>query len=194
MKKLILILALTLACMGMGMAETAQVPVATLEMTDGGVMHIALKPEIAPNTVANFIELANSGFYDGLIFHRVISGFMIQGGDPTGTGMGGPGYAIKGEFASNGFENSLSHKRGVISMARAADPDSAGSQFFIMHADGDFLDGEYAAFGEVTDGIEVVDRIASVETDAMDRPTEDQVIKSIRVETFGQEYVAEKLQ
>ena len=119
---------------------------------------------------------------------------MIQGGDPTGTGMGGPGYAIKGEFASNGFENSLSHKRGVISMARAADPDSAGSQFFIMHADGDFLDGEYAAFGEVTDGIEVVDRIASVETDAMDRPTEDQVIKSIRVETLGQEYVAEKLQ
>ena len=178
----------------MGMAETAQAPVATLEMADGGVMHIALKPEIAPNTVANFIELANSGFYDGLIFHRVISGFMIQGGDPTGTGMGGPGYAIKGEFASNGFENNLSHKRGVISMARAADSDSAGSQFFIMHADGDFLDGEYAAFGEVTDGIEVVDRIASVETDAMDRPTEDQVIKSIRVETFGQEYVAEKLQ
>ncbi|MBR1560924.1 MAG: peptidylprolyl isomerase, partial [Clostridia bacterium] len=142
---------------------------------------------------ANFIELANAGFYDGLIFHRVIAGFMIQGDDPTGTGMGGPGYAIKGEFAANGFQNDLSHERGVISMARAMDPDSAGSQFFIMHADADYLDGNYAAFGRVTSGMNVVDAIATTATDAGDRPVEDQVIRSIRVDTHGADYTAEKI-
>ena len=192
MKKLItLLLALTL--LGVACAETA-LPVATIEMENGGVMKLELYPDIAPNTAANFIELANAGFYDGLIFHRVISGFMIQGGDPTGTGMGGPGYAIKGEFSSNGFENELSHERGVISMARAMDPDSAGSQFFIMHEDGPFLDGQYAAFGKVIEGIEVVDEIAATQTDANDRPAQDQVIKSIRVETNGVEYHSEKIQ
>ena len=165
-----------------------------IEMEDGGVMRAELYPEIAPITVANFEKLVNDGFYDGVIFHRVIPGFMIQGGDPTGTGMGGPGYAIKGEFKSYGFENDLSHARGVISMARAMDPDSAGSQFFIMHADGPFLDGEYAAFGRVFEGIEVVDAIAGTRTDASDRPVEDQVIKTIRVETSGAEYPVEKIQ
>ena len=192
MKKLIVLL-MALMLMGACLAE-GSLPVATIEMADGGVMKLELYPDIAPNTAANFIELANAGFYDGLIFHRVIPGFMIQGGDPTGTGMGGPGYAIAGEFNSNGFENKLSHARGVISMARAQNPDSAGSQFFIMHADVPSLDGEYAAFGKVIEGIEVVDQIAAVETDAMDRPTQDQVIKTIRVETNGVEYVAEKIQ
>jgi len=143
--------------------------------------------------VANFVNLVQSGFYDGLIFHRVIPGFMIQGGDPQGTGMGGPGYAIEGEFTSNGFENTLSHERGVISMVRAQNPNSAGSQFFIMHADYPYLDGEYAAFGRVIEGIEAVDHVAAVKTDANDRPVEDQVIRSIRVETWGVDYVAEKL-
>ena len=174
-------------------AEGAQNPVATIEMADGGVITLELYPDVAPNTVANFIELANSGFYDGLIFHRVISGFMIQGGDPQGIGIGGPGYSIKGEFAANGFENDLSHERGVISMARANAPDSAGSQFFIMHQDGTFLDGQYAAFGRVTSGIEVVDQIAATQTDANDRPVEDQRIKTIRVETWGVDYTAEKI-
>ena len=192
MKKLMAIL-LMLMLLGAACAE-ADLPVATIEMENGDVMKLELYPDIAPNTAANFIELANAGFYDGLIFHRVIPGFMIQGGDPTGTGMGGPGYAIKGEFASNGFDNPLSHTRGVISMARAQDPDSAGSQFFIMHADGDFLDGEYAAFGRVIEGIEAVDHVAQAETDAMDRPAQDQVIKSIRVETNGAEYPVEKIQ
>ena len=190
MKKLILAL-LALACLGTAFA--AQAPVATIEMMNGGVITLQLDPEAAPNTAANFIELANSGFYDGLIFHRVIEGFMIQGGDPTGTGMGGPGYAIKGEFTENGFENKLSHTRGVISMARSMNPDSAGSQFFIMHQDGNFLDGQYAAFGIVTDGMDVVDAIAATQTDANDRPVEDQVIKSIRVETYGETYEAEKI-
>ena len=189
------IIALLLAIMLLGVAcAEANLPVATIEMADGGVMTLELYPDIAPNTVANFIELANSGFYDGVIFHRVISGFMIQGGDPTGTGMGGPGYAIAGEFTSNGFENPLSHERGVISMARTMDPNSAGSQFFIMHADAPQLDGQYAAFGRVTQGIEVVDQIAAVSTDAADRPLEDQVIRSIRVETNGVAYAAERLQ
>ena len=192
MKKLIAML-LALMLLGVASAETAY-PIATIEMENGDIMKLELYPDIAPNTAANFIELANSGFYDGLIFHRVIPGFMIQGGDPTGTGMGGPGYAIRGEFASNGFDNPLSHARGVISMARAQDPDSAGSQFFIMHADGDFLDGEYAAFGKVIEGIEAVDHVAEVETDAMDRPAQDQVIKTIRVETNGAEYPVEKIQ
>ena len=169
-------------------------PIATITMKGGGAIVMELYPEVAPESVKNFISLANSGFYDGLIFHRVILGFMIQGGDPLGKGTGGPGYAIKGEFASNGFDNPLSHERGVISMARAQDPDSAGSQFFIMHADGNFLDGEYAAFGKVIEGIEAVDHVAGVETDAMDRPAQDQVIKSIRVETNGAEYPVEKIQ
>ena len=190
MKKLILAL-LALACLGTAFA--AQAPVATIEMMNGGIITLQLDPDMAPNTAANFIELANSGFYDGLIFHRVIEGFMIQGGDPTGTGMGGPGYAIKGEFTENGFENKLSHTRGVISMARSMNPDSAGSQFFIMHQDGNFLDGQYAAFGIVTDGMDVVDAIAATQTDANDRPVEDQVIKSIRVETYGETYAAEKI-
>ena len=191
MKKLILaILLLALAAAGVlpAMAEEdAAHPLATIEMADGGVMRLELYPEIAPITVKNFIDLANSGFYDGLIFHRVIAGFMIQGGDPTGTGMGGPGYQIKGEFAANGVENDLSHERGVISMARAMDYDSAGSQFFIMHADVPQLDGQYAAFGRVIEGIEVVDAVAAVKTGANDRPVQDVVIRSIRVTEDGEE-------
>ena len=193
MKKLILTLALVLALTLGGALAEAQHPVATITMADGGVIVLELVPETAPNTVANFVELANSGYYDGLIFHRVIAGFMIQGGDPTGTGMGGPGYSIKGEFSANGFENTLSHKRGVISMARSSMPDSAGSQFFIMHQDGNFLDGQYAAFGYVTSGMEVVDAIATTKTGANDRPVEQQKIGTIRVETFGQSYSAEKI-
>lgn len=154
---------------------------ALIEMMDGGKITIELDPSAAPITVENFIDLVNKKFYDGLIFHRVISGFMIQGGDPTGTGMGGPGHTIKGEFRSNGVPNPISHKRGVISMARAQSPNSAGSQFFIMHADGTYLDGQYAAFGHVTDGIEIVDRIASVKTDYNDRPLTEQKIKTIRM-------------
>ncbi|MCL2564181.1 MAG: peptidylprolyl isomerase [Defluviitaleaceae bacterium] len=155
-------------------------------MEDGAVIRLELYPEIAPNTVNNFIYLANSGFYNGLIFHRVIPDFMIQGGCPEGTGMGDPGYTIRGEFASNGFENNLSHERGVISMARRAMPlDSAGSQFFIMHGDSDFLDGEYAGFGRVIEGMDVVDGIALTQVGALDRPVIDQVIREITVETFG---------
>ncbi len=158
-------------------------------MQNGKTIKIELYPDMAPNTVNNFIALSNSGFYDGLIFHRVIKGFMIQGGDPAGKGTGGPGYTIKGEFALNGFKgNTLKHSRGVISMARAYSPDSAGSQFFIMHANASYLDGQYAAFGKVTEGLEVVDEIASVTTDYADKPKVEQVIASIRVETFGQEY------
>ena len=155
---------------------------------------LELYPDKAPNTVANFIELANSGFYEGVIFHRVIAGFMIQGGDPTGTGAGGPGYSIAGEFASNGFtQNDISHVRGVISMARTQDPNSAGSQFFIMHKDAPYLDGGYAAFGMVLEGMDVVDAIANVTTNNNDRPLEDVVIASITVDTKGKEYNAEKL-
>ena len=171
-----------LALMTMGAALAAENPVATIEMENGGAITVELYPDIAPNTAANFIELANSGFYDGVIFHRVIAGFMIQGGDPTGTGMGGPGYAIAGEFNSNGFENKLSHVRGVISMARAQDPDSAGSQFFIMHADYPALDGQYAAFGRVIEGIEAVDAIATCQTARGDRPVKDQRMKKVTVE------------
>ncbi len=188
-----LLLAVALLAFGPALAETAPYPEATIEMADGGVIKLELYPDVAPNTVANFVELANAGFYDGLIFHRVIAGFMIQGGCPLGIGTGGPGYSIRGEFAQNGFENSLSHTRGVISMARAMDPDSAGSQFFIMHADANYLDGQYAAFGRVTEGMDAVDAIATTPTGANDRPVEDQVIQSIRVETHGVEYKAEKI-
>ena len=195
MKRLIIaILVALLALWGMAaLGEEAQYPIATIELENGGVIVAELYPDIAPNTVANFIDLANSGFYDGLIFHRVIAGFMIQGGDPTGTGMGGPGYTIKGEFDANGFENSLSHTRGVLSMARTSKPDTAGSQFFIMHADAPYLDGQYAAFGQVTEGIEYVDAIAATATDAYDRPLEEQAIKTISVDTHGVEYPLEKM-
>ncbi len=152
-----------------------------IEMENGGIIKLELYPDTAPITVENFINLAGEGFYDGLIFHRCISGFMIQGGDPTGTGMGGSGNRIKGEFAMNGVKNDLSHERGVISMARSQMPDSASSQFFICHADAKFLDGQYAAFGKVTEGIEVVDEIAAIPTDGMDRPRVDQKIKTITV-------------
>ena len=165
-----------------------QNPVVTITMEDGGVMKVELYPDKAPNTVNNFLSLAGKGFYDGLIFHRVINGFMIQGGDPEGTGMGGPGYSIKGEFRKNGVQNDLQHKRGVISMARAMNPNSAGSQFFIMHKDGFFLDGEYAAFGMLTEGEDVLDKIAGTPTDYSDRPYEEQKIKSMTVETFGETY------
>ncbi len=163
-------------------------PVATLTMENGGVVEMELYPDIAPNTVCNFIELANSGFYDGLIFHRCIENFMIQGGDPEGTGMGGPEYSIAGEFTNNGFENNLSHTTGILSMARSQDNDSAGSQFFITVADSTFLDGEYASFGKVISGMETVNGIVAKETDANDKPLEDQIIKSIRVDTKGVEY------
>ena len=165
-------------------------PLVTFEMDSGKVMKAELYPEIAPNTVNNFISLVNKGFYDGLIFHRVISGFMIQGGDPLGKGIGGPGYSIKGEFASNGFKNPLLHERGVLSMARAANPNSAGSQFFIMHEDAPHLDGAYAAFGKLIEGLDVLDEIASVRTDYNDKPRIPQVMKKVTVETFGTEYPA----
>ena len=163
-------------------------PIVTIEMENGKKILAELYPEVAPETVNNFIHLANQGFYNGLIFHRVISGFMIQGGDPDGVGTGGPGYCIKGEFLMNGVKNELSHKRGVLSMARANHPNSAGSQFFIVHQDSKFLNNQYAAFGKVTEGMEVVDEIASVKTDANDRPAADQRMKSVTVETFGQTY------
>lgn len=165
-----------------------QNPVVTIEMMNGKKIVAELYPETAPNTVRNFISLVKKGFYDGLIFHRVISGFMIQGGCPDGIGTGGPGYSIKGEFAQNGFPNSLKHTRGVLSMARAMNPNSAGSQFFIMHADAPHLDGAYASFGKVTEGMDVVDEIANVRTDYNDRPLKEQKIKSVTVETFGEEY------
>ena len=163
-------------------------PVFTIEMENGGVITGELYPDVAPQSVYNFIALANSGYYDGLIFHRVIPGFMIQGGCPEGTGMGGPGYCIKGEFFYNGVKNDLKHKRGVLSMARAQSPNSGGSQFFIMHADSKFLDGQYAAFGKVTSGLEVVDAIAATKTDRNDRPLVDQKIVSIVVDTKGETY------
>ena len=163
-------------------------PIVTIEMEDGGVMKAELYPEIAPNTVNNFISLVKTGFYDGVIFHRVIPGFMIQGGDPKGVGLGGPGYCIRGEFSANGFKNPLLHERGVLSMARTSAPNSAGSQFFIMHEDSPHLDGQYAAFGKVIEGIEVVDRICSVRTDYNDKPRIPQVMKKVTVETFGADY------
>ena len=165
-----------------------QNPIATIEMEDGGIIKLELYPAVAPQTVSNFISLANSGYYDGLIFHRCIYGFMIQGGDPLGNGTGGPGYCIKGEFAMNGIENDLKHTRGVISMARAMAPDSAGSQFFIMHRDADYLDGQYAAFGMTIEGLDVVDKIAGAATDFNDKPRKEQKMKKVSVETFGKEY------
>ena len=166
----------------------AQNPIITFEMENGDIMKAELYPQVAPNTVNNFISLVNKGFYDGLIFHRVINGFMIQGGDPDGTGMGGPGYGIKGEFAQNGFANDLKHSAGVLSMARSMMPNSAGSQFFIMHKDAPHLDGAYAAFGKIIEGMDVVNKIAEVATDYSDRPMEDQRMKTVTVETFGVDY------
>ena len=163
-------------------------PVVTITMDNGDVIKAELYPEIAPNTVNNFISLVKKGFYDGLIFHRVINGFMIQGGCPDGTGMGGPGYGIKGEFAQNGVKNELRHTEGVLSMARAMHPDSAGSQFFIMHKNAPHLDGAYAAFGKVTEGMDVVNQIAETDTDYSDRPLDEQKIKSMTVDTFGVDY------
>ena len=162
-------------------------PIVTIE-TNHGKIEVELYPEIAPNTVNNFVSLVQKGFYDGTIFHRVIPGFMIQGGDPDGTGMGGPGYAIRGEFSHNGFENNLRHTRGVLSMARSMFPDSAGSQFFLMVEDAPHLDGEYAAFGKVISGIEECDRIVSVARDRRDRPLEDEQMVKVTVKTFGEEY------
>ena len=166
----------------------AQNPVITIEMENGDIIKAELYPEIAPNTVNNFISLVKKGYYDGLIFHRVIRGFMIQGGCPQGTGMGGPGYSIKGEFSQNGFKNDLKHTEGVLSMARSMMPNSAGSQFFIMHKDAPHLDGAYAAFGKVTEGMDVVNKIAEERTDYSDRPLKTQKIKSMTVDTFGVEY------
>ena len=163
-------------------------PIVTIEMENGGIIRAELYPEIAPNLVNNFISLIKKGFYDGVIFHRVISGFMLQGGDPRGTGTGGPGYSIRGEFTANGFKNDLKHSRGVLSMARTMAPNSAGSQFFIMHENAPHLDGQYASFGCVTEGMDVVDAIAAVRTDYNDRPRIPQVMKKVTVETFGVEY------
>ncbi len=163
-------------------------PIVTFTMEDGSVIKAELYPDIAPQSVYNFISLVSKGFYNGLIFHRVISGFMIQGGDPEGSGMGGPGYSIKGEFTSNGFKNDLKHTAGVLSMARSMFPDSAGSQFFLMHKDSPHLDGDYAAFGKVIEGMEVVNKIAETETDYNDRPLKPQIMKTVTVETFGTDY------
>lgn len=163
-------------------------PIITIQMQNGGVIKAELYPEHAPNTVNNFLSLVNKGFYDGVIFHRVVRGFVIQGGDPTGSGSGGPGYRIKGEFSENGCKNTLSHKRGMLSMARAQHPDSAGSQFFIMHDDAEYLDGKYAAFGKVTEGLDVVDAIAAVPTGRWERPLTEQKIAKITAETFGVSY------
>lgn len=165
-------------------------PVVTITMTDGKIIKAELYPEIAPNTVNNFIDLVKKGYYDGLIFHRVINGFMIQGGCPQGTGTGGPGYSIKGEFAQNGFANDLKHSEGVLSMARSGMPNSAGSQFFIMHKNSPHLDGAYAAFGKVTEGMDAVNAIADTKTDYNDRPMKEQKIQSMTVDTFGEEYPA----
>ena len=165
-----------------------QNPIVTIEMENGDIMKAELYPEIAPNTVNNFISLISKGYYDGVIFHRVIPGFMIQGGDPDGTGMGGPGYSIKGEFSQNGFKNDLKHTPGVLSMARTMIPDSAGSQFFIMHETSPHLDGAYAAFGKLTEGLEIVDKIARVKTDYSDRPMEEQKMAKVTVDTFGVDY------
>ncbi len=163
-------------------------PIVTIEMENGDIMKLELYPEIAPNTVRNFISLASKGFYDGIIFHRVIPGFMIQGGDPQGVGMGGPGYSIKGEFRANGFANNLKHEKGVISMARSMHPDSAGSQFFIMVANSPHLDGQYAAFGKVTEGIEAADKIVAVKRNHSDKPLSDQRMKKVTVDTMGVAY------
>lgn len=166
----------------------AQNPIVTIEMEDGSVMKAELYPQIAPNTVNNFISLIQKGYYDGVIFHRVIPGFMIQGGDPQGTGTGGPGYCIPGEFSHNGFANDLKHSKGVLSMARTMIPDSAGSQFFIMHETSPHLDGDYAAFGQVIEGLDVIDAIANADRDWNDKPLSDQKMQRVTVETFGVDY------
>ena len=166
----------------------AQNPIVTIEMENGDIIKAELYPEIAPNTVKNFISLVKKGYYDGLIFHRVINGFMIQGGCPDGTGMGGPGYSIKGEFSQNGFANDLKHTEGVLSMARSMMPDSAGSQFFIMHKNAPHLDGAYAAFGKVIEGQDIVNKIATTQTDYSDRPLKKQIMKKVTVDTFGVDY------
>ncbi len=163
-------------------------PIVTFEMENGDIIKAELYPEVAPNTVKNFVSLVSKGYYDGLIFHRVIENFMIQGGCPDGTGMGGPGYSIKGEFAYNGFDNDLKHTEGVLSMARAMHPDSAGSQFFIMHKNSPHLDGQYAAFGKVTEGMDIVNKIAECDTDYSDRPLSAQKMQKVTVDTFGEEY------
>ena len=163
-------------------------PIVTIEMENGDIIKAELYPDVAPNSVKNFISLISKGYYDGLIFHRVIEGFMIQGGCPDGTGMGGPGYSIPGEFAQNGFKNDLKHTEGVLSMARSMMPDSAGSQFFIMHKNAPHLDGDYAAFGKITEGMDIVNKIAEVDTDWNDRPVTPQVMKTVTVETFGVDY------
>ena len=166
----------------------AQNPIVTFTMKNGDTFKAELYPEIAPQSVNNYISLIKKGFYNGLIFHRVIRGFMIQGGDPQGTGMGGPGYCIKGEFASNGFKNNLKHTEGVLSMARSMHPNSAGSQFFIMHKNSPHLDGDYAAFGKIIEGMDIINKIAEVPTNYNDRPLEDQVMESVTVDCFGVEY------
>lgn len=190
-KIVILIVSLVVLSCGSGVAFAegqSPNPVVTMDLGELGTMEIELYPAVAPNTVANFISLVQKGYYDGVIFHRVIPGFMIQGGDPTGTGTGGPGYSIKGEFAQNGFRNDLKHGRGVISMARTSIPDSAGSQFFIMVERAPHLDGAYAAFGQVIKGIEVADKIVNAERNRADRPLQDQTMVKVTVETFGVEY------
>ncbi|HCX62934.1 MAG TPA: peptidylprolyl isomerase [Clostridiales bacterium] len=165
-----------------------KLPIVTFEYENGDIIKAELYPEIAPNTVRNFISLINKNYYDGVIFHRVIKGFMIQGGDPNGTGTGGPGYSIKGEFTSNGFKNDLKHDAGVLSMARAMNPDSAGSQFFVMHKKSPHLDGQYAAFGKVIEGLDIVDKIANTETDYRDKPVNEVKLKKVTVDTFGETY------
>lgn len=177
-----------LPSMNKGEYTMAQNPIVTIEMENGDIIKAELYPEIAPNTVKNFISLVKKGYYDGLIFHRVINGFMIQGGCPDGTGMGGPGYSIKGEFAQNGFANDLKHTEGVLSMARSMMPDSAGSQFFIMHKNAPHLDGAYAAFGKVIEGQDIVNKIAATQTDYSDRPLKKQIMKKVTVDTFGVDY------
>lgn len=182
MKKFLGILTALLLIVGLSLAESPNTVLVSMKIKDMGTIKLELYPDKAPQTVANFVSLAKSGYYNGLIFHRVIKGFMIQGGDPTGTGMGGPGYSIKGEFGANGFKNSISHKRGVISMARTNIPDSAGSQFFICHQDSEFLDNNYAAFGMVTEGMEIVDSIAETPTNDNDKPINDIIIDSITID------------
>lgn len=182
MKKFLGILTALLLIVGLSLAESPNTVLVSMKIKDMGTIKLELYPDKAPQTVANFVSLAKSGYYNGLILHRVIKGFMIQGGDPTGTGMGGPGYSIKGEFGANGFKNPISHKRGVISMARTNVPDSAGSQFFICHQDSEFLDNNYAAFGMVTEGIEIVDSIAETPTNDNDKPINDIIIDSITID------------
>ena len=189
MKKLLTILCSFVLCISLfGCQKETKNYIAKIEVKDYGTITLKLDGKTAPITVQNFVDLAQSGFYDGLTFHRIMKGFMIQGGDPDGTGMGGPGYSIKGEFSYNGVDNNLKHSRGVLSMARAQHPDSAGSQFFIMHANAPHLDGQYAAFGKLIEGEDVLDSIASVDTDWNDRPRKPQVMKTVTVETFGVDY------